>query len=133
MTVSITLCAAAAIIDPDNRILIQKRNTGEYAGYWEFPGGKLEIDETPEQALIRELKEELDISTITKALFPISFISYSYPKTHVLIPLFGIRNWTGVPYPKLQQEIAWVPVKRLATYSLLPSNMMVLPILQAVI
>jgi 8-oxo-dGTP diphosphatase len=130
----IILCSAAAIIDADNRILIQCRPTGKpYAGYWEFPGGKLDIGETPEQALVRELQEELGITTFVKALFPVGFVSYSYPEQHMLMPVYGIRNWTGVPQAKIGQELAWVKPARLSDYNLLPSNVMLLPTLRAVI
>lgn len=119
----LVLCAAAALIDPDNRVLIQKRPAGKpFAGLWEFPGGKMEVGETPEDALIRELGEELGIATLTKAFFPLSFISFSYPDQHVLIPLFGCRNWTGVPAPREGQDLAWVKPPRLADYDLLESN-----------
>lgn len=119
----IVLVAAAALIDADNRILIQKRPEGKpHAGFWEFPGGKLEVGETPEQALIRELHEELNITTIAKAFFPLSFISHTYPDCHALIPLFGCRNWTGKPEAKDGQEMAWVKPARLGDYNLLESN-----------
>lgn len=114
---------AAALIDADNRVLIQKRPEGKpYAGFWEFPGGKLESGESPEQALVRELHEELHVTTIEKAFFPLSFISYAYPEFHVLMPLFGCRNWTGLPQTCIDQELAWVHPARLGDYNLLPSN-----------
>lgn len=121
------LVAAAVLIDADNRVLIQKRPEGKsWAGYWEFPGGKIEQGETPEIALIRELGEELGIVTIEKAFFPMTFISHSYPEGHALIPLFGCRNWTGKPAPKENQELAWVKPVRLGDYQLLPSNIAVI-------
>lgn len=134
MTLPLTLCAAAALIDPDNRILIQERPEGKYkAGFWEFPGGKIETGETPEQALVRELREELGITTIEKALFPISFISWSWPHTHVLIPVYGIRNWTGDIVAHEGQKFAWVKPARLRDYNLLPSNESVIAPLMALI
>lgn len=134
MSVKMILCAAAVLIDADNRILIQKRPEGKaWAGYWEFPGGKLELGETPEQALVRELREELNVTTIEKAFFPLSFISYTYPEGHALIPLFGCRNWTGVPQALEHQELAWVRAPRLADYQLLPSNVaMIAPLTQMI-
>lgn len=123
MSKKIVLVSAVALIDADNRILIQKRPEGKpRAGFWEFPGGKIEEGETPEQALVRELEEELGIVTLEKALFPLSFMSYSYPDCHALVPLFGCRNWTGLPTPNLGQELAWVRPARLADYNLLESN-----------
>src|SRR5690606_31170155 len=125
MSHKLVICSAAALIDADNRILIQKRPEGKaYAGWWEFPGGKMEEGERPEQTLIRELKEELDITTFEKAFFPLSFISHTYADMdrHVLIPVFGCRNWTGMPTPKEGQELAWVKPVRLRDYKLLESN-----------
>jgi 8-oxo-dGTP diphosphatase len=123
----LVLCVAAALIDPDNRVLIQKRPPNKpFAGFWEFPGGKIEAGETPEQALVRELDEELGLLTIEKALFPLSFISYTRSDEHVLIPLFGIRNWTNQPVPKIGQELAWVRPNRIGDYPLLESNRAVL-------
>lgn len=134
MTVPIVLCVAAALIDADNRVLIQKRPEGkEYPGFWEFPGGKIESGETPERALVRELNEELGITTIEKALFPISFISHARPDKHIVMPLFGIRNWTGLPQPCIQQELAWVRPTRLADYKLLLSNIPLIAPLMALI
>jgi len=134
MTVKLILCAAAALIDADNRVLIQKRPEGKsWAGYWEFPGGKLEAGETPEQALIRELKEELAVTTVEKAFFPLSFISHTYPEGHALVPIFGCRNWTGIPQTLENQELAWVKPIRLADYNLLPSNVpMIAPLSQLI-
>jgi 8-oxo-dGTP diphosphatase len=127
MMTNIILVAAAALIDVDNRVLIQKRPEGKpYAGFWEFPGGKIEAGETPEAALIRELKEELSVTTLEKAFFPLTFISYTYPNGHALVPLFGCRNWVGLPEPKEGQELAWVKPVRLADYNLLPSNIPVI-------
>lgn len=124
----IILVAAAALIDVDNRVLIQKRPEGKaWAGYWEFPGGKLEAGETPEAALVRELHEELGVVTIEKAFFPMSFMSHSYPEHgHLLAPLYGCRNWTGLPQGLESQELAWVKPARLADYQLLPSNIPVI-------
>lgn len=131
---TLLLVAAAAIIDPDNRVLIQKRPEGKaYAGQWEFPGGKLEQGETPEQALIRELGEELGITTLEKAFFSLSFISYPYPDGHVLMPLFGVRNWAGSPQAKEGQTLAWVKPARLGDYPLLESNIsLIAPLCQLI-
>lgn len=127
MSKKLIIVAAAALIDVDNRILIQKRPEGKpYAGFWEFPGGKLEAGETPEEALVRELHEELRVTTIEKAFFPLSFISHGYPDGHALVPLYGCRNWTGLPQNCIGQELAWVHPQRLRDYNLLPSNMSVI-------
>lgn len=134
MTIPVVLCVAAALIDADNRVLIQKRPEGkEYPGFWEFPGGKIEWNETPEHALVRELEEELGIRTVPSALFAISFISHARPDKHIVMPLYGIRNWTNVPVPKINQELAWVKPPRLADYNLLESNKPLLSPLMAMI
>jgi 8-oxo-dGTP diphosphatase len=134
MSLPLTLCAAAALIDPDNRILIQERPPGKYKeGFWEFPGGKVEEGETPEQALVRELREELGVTTLEKALFPLSFISWSWPHQRVLIPVYGIRNWTGEIIAQEGQKFAWVKPARLQDYNLLPSNLAVIPSLLAMV
>lgn len=123
MSSSLIICVAAALIDPDNRVLIQQRPEGkDHAGFWEFPGGKVEANETPEQALVRELHEELNVTTIEKALFPMTFVSYPYPKGHMLMPLYGIRNWAGQIETRINQNIAWVRPQRLGDYNLLDSN-----------
>ncbi len=120
----------AAIIDVDNRVLIQKRPEGkDYAGFWEFPGGKLDPGETPAAALVRELTEELGITTIEKALFPLTFFAGDYPKGHVVNLVYGIRNWTGVPECLEGQELAWVKPARLLDYNLLEKNKELVPIL----
>ena len=92
----LVIVVAGALIDADGRVLITKRPNGkEMAGLWEFPGGKIEEGETPEQALIRELKEELNIETKGSCLAPLSFASHQYEKFHLLMPLFICRRWWG--------------------------------------
>lgn len=130
MTSKLIYVVCAAIIDPDNRILIQKRPEGkDYAGFWEFPGGKLDPGETPTEALKRELMEELGITTIEKAFFPLSFITGDFPKGHVVNLLFGVRNWAGVPQTLENQELAWVKPARLLDYNLLEKNKELVPVL----
>jgi 8-oxo-dGTP diphosphatase len=131
MTKKIIYVASAAIIDADNRILIQQRPEGKsYAGFWEFPGGKLDPGETPEQALVRELHEELGIETLEKALFPLTFFSGEYAEYHVVNVIFGCRNWVGVPSPREgQQGLAWVKAPRLTEYNLLKKNHEVVSVL----
>ena len=86
------------------------------AGLWEFPGGKIETGEVPEYALMRELKEELDIETRPCGMFPVGFSSHTYPDFHLIMPLFAIRVWKGDPVPKEGQALQWLPVQDL--YSL---------------
>ena len=93
--------AAIALIDIDNRVLIAQRPAGkDMAGLWEFPGGKVEPGETPEAALIREVREELGIDTSASCLAPFSFASHAYADFHLLMPLYICRKWLGEPAPR---------------------------------
>lgn len=128
---SYKLVAGAALIDADNRVLIQKRPEGKpLAGFWEFPGGKVEGDETPQSALTRELLEELAITTVDKAFFPLSFITPEYDHTKAVVLFYGCRNWKGPAEPQEGQELAWVKPVRLVDYNLLPANKDIIPLLR---
>jgi 8-oxo-dGTP diphosphatase len=128
MTKPILLVAAAALIDRDNRVLISKRPEGKsLAGLWEFPGGKVDAGETPEEALRRELKEELDIEVCETCLAPFTFASHSYETFHLLMPLFLCRNWEGDITPREGQEVAWVRANRLAGYPMPPADLPLIP------
>ncbi len=117
MSLRLVLVAAAALVDSDNRVLIAKRPEGKaMAGLWEFPGGKVEPGERPEDALLRELHEELGVETQTACLAPLTFASHAYSDFHLLMPLFVIRRWQGTPTPKEGQELAWVRANRLRSY-----------------
>ena len=123
MSLTILLVAACALVDADGRVLLAKRPPGKpLAGLWEFPGGKIEPGETPEGALIRELKEELDIDVAAKCLAPLSFASHSYPEFHLLMPLFVCRRWDGDIAPQQGQELAWVRAQKLADYATPPAD-----------
>lgn len=125
------LVAAVALIDADNRVLLSKRPEGkELAGLWEFPGGKVELGETPEAALKRELFEELDIIIEERDLVPINFSSYNYQKFHLLMPLWGLRHWKNVPISKEGQEIAWVHADRLQDFDVPPADEFLIEFLQ---
>lgn len=103
------LVAACALIDPDHRVLLAKRPEGKsMAGLWEFPGGKVEKNETPEACLIRELKEELNLDIIENCLAPLTFASHAYPDFHLLMPLYVCRVWNGMPQPRENQTLKWV-------------------------
>ncbi len=125
----------AVLIDADNRILIQQRPAHKiYPGMWEFPGGKIDAGETPEAALVRELKEELDIVTIEKALFPLTFLTGGYPEFDIVNLMFGCRNWTGTPRAlEGQPQLAWATIARLGDYDLLEKNREALPVLRELI
>lgn len=127
----IILVSAVALIDPDGRVLLAQRPEGKsLAGLWEFPGGKVEPGETPEAALIRELKEELDIDTWSSCLAPLTFASHSYPDFHLLMPLFACRRWQGTPRPTEGQRLAWVKPGALRDYPMPPADLPLIPILR---
>lgn len=120
---SVLLVAACALIDPDGRVLIAKRPEGKpMAGLWEFPGGKVEPHERPEQTVIRELREELAVDVTEACLAPFTFASHAYEAFHLLMPLFVCRRWSGRVVPQEGQEIAWVRPVRLGDYEMPPAD-----------
>jgi len=122
--VKVVLVSAVALIDADGRILLAQRPPGKsMAGLWEFPGGKVEPGETPEAALIRELREELGIDTQTACLAPMTFASHAYADFHLLMPLFACRRWQGVPQPREGQALAWVRANALRSYPMPPADL----------
>ncbi|MFT4792739.1 MAG: 8-oxo-dGTP diphosphatase [Paracoccaceae bacterium] len=127
----IVLVAAAALIDADGRVLLAQRPEGKsMAGLWEFPGGKLEVGETPEDALVRELHEELGIETWESCLAPLAFASHSYADFHLLMPLFACRKWNGTPRSREGQALEWVRPMRLRDYAMPPADVPLIAILQ---
>lgn len=117
------LVAACALIDRDARVLLARRPEGKtMAGLWEFPGGKLAKGETPEQALIRELKEELGIETESSCLAPIAFASCGSGDFHLLMPLFACRKWSGTPVAREAQELRWVRPQALLEMDMPPAD-----------
>jgi 8-oxo-dGTP diphosphatase len=119
----VLLVAACALCDADGRILIARRPEGKaMAGLWEFPGGKVEANETPEQAIVRELREELGIEPCETCLQPFAFASHPYETFHLVMPLFICRRWDGFVAPQEGQEIAWVRKDKLASYALAPAD-----------
>ena len=126
----ITLVSAVALIDKDGRILLAQRPKGKpMAGLWEFPGGKVESGETPEVALVRELKEELGIDTWKSCLAPLAFASHAYDDFHLLMPLFACRKWEGVPHPRENQVLKWVGKQDLRSYEMPAADVPLIPIL----
>ena len=120
---TIVLVVACALVDKDGRVLISQRPEGKaMAGMWEFPGGKVEPGERPEQALIRELKEELGIDVTAACLAPLTFASHGYPSFHLLMPLYVCRRWNGDVRPSEGQQIAWVRPKGLRAYPMPPAD-----------
>jgi 8-oxo-dGTP diphosphatase len=123
VTIKAVLVAACALIDADGRVLIAQRPAGKtMAGLWEFPGGKVETGELPEQTLIRELKEELGITVSEACLAPLTFASHSYPDFHLLMPLYVCRKWEGSVVALEGQQLAWVKPNRLRDYEMPPAD-----------
>lgn len=117
------LVSAVALVDGDGRVLLAQRPAGKaMAGLWEFPGGKVNMGETPETALIRELSEELGIDVAASCLAPFTFASHSYPDFHLLMPLYVCRKWSGIPAPREGQQLTWVRPPRLGDYPMPPAD-----------
>jgi 8-oxo-dGTP diphosphatase len=117
------LVAAAALIDAQGRVLIAQRPAHKsLGGLWEFPGGKVERHERPEQALIRELKEELDVVVEPDALDPFAFASHAYPDFHLLMPLYLVRRWAGAPHAHEHSALAWARPEELSRYPMPPAD-----------
>lgn len=127
----ILVVAACALVDLDGRVLLARRPEGKkMAGLWEFPGGKLHPGETPEAALIRELKEELDIDVTAACLAPLFFASHGYERFHLLMPLYVCRRWTGAPQGREGQALAWVHKDRLGEYPMPEADRPLVPLLR---
>ena len=125
------LVSAVALIDVDGRVLITKRPVGKaMAGLWEFPGGKVAEGELPERAIIRELKEELDIDVTASCLAPLTFASHSYEDFHLLMPLYVIRVWQGEMRATEGQELKWVRPTRLTDYPMPPADIPLIAIVR---
>ena len=123
MSLKTVLVAACALIDADGRVLLAERPAGKpMAGLWEFPGGKVEASERPEETLIRELKEELGITVSEPCLAPLTFASHVYPDFHLLMPLYVCRRWEGMVAPQEGQQVAWVKPNRLRDYEMPPAD-----------
>jgi 8-oxo-dGTP diphosphatase len=128
---TLLLVAACALVDVDGRVLLARRPEGKkMAGLWEFPGGKLNPGETPEAALIRELREELGIDVAEACLAPFAFASHAYPNFHLLMPLFLCRRWQGFVRPLEGQALAWVRPDKLGEYEMPAADKPLVPLLR---
>jgi 8-oxo-dGTP diphosphatase len=132
--VKTVLVAACALIDADGRVLLAQRPEGKpMAGLWEFPGGKVEAGERPEETLIRELREELGIAVSEPCLAPLTFASHTYPDFHLLMPLYVCRRWEGIVTAKEHQGLGWVKPNRLREYEMPPADVPLISHLMALL
>ena len=117
------LVVACALVDVDGRVLIAQRpKTKSMAGLWEFPGGKVEPGERPEDALVRELAEELEVDTISACLAPFVFASHAYEEFDLLMPLYVCRKWKGTPLAIEHQALKWVRPNQLRQFDMPPAD-----------
>jgi 8-oxo-dGTP diphosphatase len=128
---AVVLVVAVALVDADGRVLLAQRPAGKaMAGLWEFPGGKVHLDEAPEAALIRELKEELGIDVTEACLAPLTFASHRYDTFHLLMPLYVCRRWQGSVTAREGQSLAWVRPRQLDQYAMPPADKPLVAMLQ---
>jgi len=121
--VKLLLVVAAALVDADNRVLLAQRPEGRrMAGLWEFPGGKVKPGESPEAALVRELREELGVEVRPSCLAPLTFASHDYGDFHLLMPLYVCRKWRGLVRPLEGQQLKWVGKERLRAFPMPPAD-----------
>lgn len=127
----LVLVAAAVLLDADGRVLIYQQPEGKLcAGQWGIPGGKLEPGETPEWALVRELREELGIETRTSCFSPLTFVSHDYGKTHMLMTVHVCRVWQGIVRAVEDQVLKWVPAKEIHMVDLMPADVPLVPVIR---
>lgn len=131
MTPRLLLVVACALIDPDGRVLLAQRPPGKaMGGLWEFPGGKVDSGETPEETLIRELREELGIAVKEACLAPFAFASHPYPDFHLLMPLYVCRRWEGTPQALEHSALKWVRPRDMGQYQMPPADLPLVPMLR---
>lgn len=128
------LVTAVVLIDNQNRVLLAQRPQGKFMeGLWEFPGGKVHENELPEEALVRELREELGITVAMGCLFPLTFASHPYAEFHLLMPVYACRVWEGTPTPHEGQGLAWTKKDEWKKYRMAPADERLLPMLSDLI
>jgi 8-oxo-dGTP diphosphatase len=122
------LVAAVALVDADGRVLLAQRPPGKtLAGLWEFPGGKVEPGETPEETIVREVREEIGVETKVACLAPLTFASHSYEDFHLLMPLYVCRRFWGIPEPREGQTLKWVRPRNMRDYPMPPADLPLIP------
>ena len=127
----LVLVVAVALVDPDGRVLLAQRPSGKHmAGLWEFPGGKIEAGERPEEALIRELREELGIAVQEACLAPYTIASHTYDAFHLLMPLYLCRRWDGVPQARHHAALKWVKPRDMKDYPMPAADLPLIPMLR---
>ena len=128
MSLKLVTVAACALVDADGRVLLAQRPVGKaMAGLWEFPGGKVEPGERPEQTLIRELHEEIGITVKSDCLAPLTFASHAYDDFHLLMPLYICRRWDGLVTAREHKQLAWVRANRLRDYPMPAADIPLIP------
>ena len=121
---NIKLVVCVALIDEDGRVLIAQRPEGKsLEGFWEFPGGTVEMNESPETALVRELHEELGINTWGSCLAPLTFASHKYDEFHLLMPLYVCRKWSGIVQARENQALKWLTPAQILKVKMLPADL----------
>ena len=127
----IVTVVAGALVDTDGRVLLAQRPEGKsLAGMWEFPGGKIDPGETPEEALIRELDEELGIELCPTCFAPLTFVSHTYETFHLLMMLYMVNRWDGIPESKEGQALTWKRPRDMRTMPMPPADLPLIPVLE---
>jgi 8-oxo-dGTP diphosphatase len=131
---ALLMVVAAALIRPDGTVLVQQRPAGkQLAGLWEFPGGKIETGESPEAALVRELREELGIELAVEALSPVTFASEALAGRHLVLMLYAVRTWQGDPQALEASALRWVTMDEMAALPMPPADVPLVAALQVLV
>ena len=129
--VKFNFVSVLALVNEDDEVLIGKRPTSKiFPGYWEFPGGKIQENETPEQAIIREIEEEIGIDINSSCLAPLSFSTYNSKSLNLILLLFIARSWKGIENANFHTELLWVKINKLRDFKMPPANNYLIATLQ---